>query len=95
MSEAVLRRVRAAVIAGAYDMTQHAVEEMAEDALTVVDVESALLTATLVRTETDDPRGTCYVLEGMAEDGGTLVGVVLRFNRAERPLIITVYEVME
>ena len=92
MSEAVLRRVRVAVNATAYDMTFHAVEELAEDGLTLDDVESALLTGSLIRTETDDPRGPRHVLQGTAADGRTLVGVVLRFTNTGRLLIITVYE---
>lgn len=95
MSDAVLRRVRVAVNAAAYDMTSHAVEELAEDGLTLDDVESALLTGSLVCTEKDDPRGPRHVLQGTAADSRTLVGFVLRFTNSGRLLIITVYEVTE
>lgn len=74
-------------------MTVHAAEEMAEDDLDILDVEQALMTGQLVRTEKDDPRGTKYVVEGVASDGETSVGVVGRFQGAERYLIITIYEV--
>ena len=73
-------------------MTVHAAEEMAEDDLDILDVEQALLTGQLLRTEKDDPRGTKYVIEGLATDGKTSVGVVGRFQ-GERYLIITIYEV--
>jgi hypothetical protein len=74
-------------------MTVHAMEEMAEDDLDIVDIEHAVLTGQVVRREKDDPRGTKYVVEGLAADGETPVGVVGRFKIAERYLILTVYEV--
>lgn len=74
-------------------MTLHAVEEMAEDGLDIVDVEQAIFNGQVVRTEKDDPRGTRYVVEGLAMDGETSVGVVGRFQGNERYLIITIYEV--
>ena len=68
---------------------------MAEDDLDVDDVESAILRGTIVRIERDDPRGTKYVIHGLAVDGITLVGAVGRFSSTERFLIITTYEVTE
>jgi hypothetical protein len=73
-------------------MTLHAMEEMAEDDLDILDVEQALLTGQVLRTERNDPRGTKHVMEGLATDGKTLVGVVGRFQ-GDRYLIITIYEV--
>ena len=52
-------------------MTVHAMEEMAEDDLDIVDIEQALLTGQVVRSEKDDPRGTKYVVEGFAADTET------------------------
>lgn len=72
-------------------MTFHASEEMAEDDLDILDVEQAVLNGQVVGREKDDPRGTKYVIEGLATDGETSVGVVGRFQ-AERYLIITIYE---
>ena len=80
---------------GQYDMTAHAAEEMAEDLLDIADVDSAVLTGHIARTERDDPRGTKYVVEGTAADGATPVGVVGRFTGTGRFLIITFYEVAE
>ena len=73
-------------------MTVHAIEEMAEDDLDIIDVEQAVLNGQVVRTEKDDPRGTKCVIEGLATDGETSVGVVGRFQGGERYLIITIYE---
>lgn len=53
------------------------------DDLHAVDVESAVLTGTLVRTEPDPVRGPKHVIEGTASDLETRVDAV----------IITVYEI--
>jgi Domain of unknown function (DUF4258) len=76
-------------------MTLHAMEEMAEDNLDILDVEHSLFNGQIARIEKDDPRGTKYVVEGLAVDEQTLIGVVGRFTTAERYLIITVYEITE
>jgi hypothetical protein len=68
-------------------------EEMAEDVLDIADLERAVLNGRVTRTERDDPRGTKYVIEGTATDGGTPVDIVGRFSGEDRFLIITVYEV--
>ncbi|HEY6233373.1 MAG TPA: DUF4258 domain-containing protein [Pyrinomonadaceae bacterium] len=94
MSSRTVERIRKAIRLRAYDMTVHAAEEMAEDDLDILDVEQAILTGQVSRTEKDDPRGTKYVLEGLATDGKTLIGVVGRFQ-GERYLIITIYEISE
>jgi len=74
-------------------MTAHAMEEMAEDGLDITDLEHAILSGQVARIEKGDPRGTNYVIEGMAMDGITPVGSVGRFARGDRYLIITVYEI--
>lgn len=74
-------------------MTVHAMEEMAEENLDILDMEHALLVGKIARIEKDDPRGTRYVVEGVAVDGQRPVAVVGRFTTARRYLIITVYEI--
>lgn len=76
-------------------MSAHAADEMAEDNLDIVDVETAVLTGVLMKTEADDPRGARYTIQGTAADGVTSVAVVGRFARSSRYLIITVYEVTD
>ena len=66
---------------------------MAEENLDIHDIEHALLSGRVARIEKDDPRGTKYIVEGVAVDGQTLVGVVGRFTTPGRYLIITVYEI--
>jgi hypothetical protein len=72
-------------------MSVHAVEEMAEDDLDILDIEAATLSGTISRLEKDDPRGPKYVLLGLAADRSTTVGVVGRFADESRFFIITVY----
>ena len=74
-------------------MTVHAMEEMAEDDLDIVDIEQAIFTGQVVRREKNDPRGPKYVVEGLATDSEPQIGVVGRFQGTERYLILTVYEV--
>lgn len=88
-------RIREKIRLRQYDMSAHAMEEMAEDMLTILDVEEAVLNGRVIRVEKDDPRGTKYVVVGDALDQQTPVGVVGRFASTGRYLIITVYEVTE
>jgi len=90
-----LDRIKDKVRLRQYDMSAHAMEEMAEDYLTILDVEVAILSGQVIRVEKDDPRGTKYVVVGTALDRQTPVGVVGRFASSGRYLIITVYEVTE
>jgi hypothetical protein len=90
-----IERIRDNIRLRQYDMSAHAMEELAEDDLDVEDVERAILTGTIVRIEREDPRGTKYVIHGLAVDGITLVGAVGRFTSTGRFLIITTYEVTE
>jgi len=77
-------------------MSAHAMEEMAEDLLTIEDIEAAVLSTRVSRIKKDDPRGTQYIREGVAMDRQTPVGVVGRcFASSGIYLVITVYEVTE
>ena len=74
-------------------MSAHAMEEMAEELLDIVDIENALQYGQIIRIERDDPRGTKYIIEGVAADQRTAVGVVGRFTGTGRYLVITVYKI--
>ena len=76
-------------------MTVHAVEEMAEDGLDLMDVEAAILNGRVIKREKDDPRGIRYTVHGAGTDWITPVGTVGRFTETGRYLIITVYTVSE
>jgi hypothetical protein len=88
-----INRIREKIRLRQYDMSAHAMEEMAEDLLTILDIEEAILSGQVIRIEKDDLRGTKYVVVGTALDQQTPVGVVGRFASTGRYLIITVYEV--
>jgi Domain of unknown function (DUF4258) len=79
---------------GTYDMTVHALEEMAEDGLDILDFEQSILYGQISRIEKDDPRGTRYVIEGPAIEEQISVGSVGRFVN-DRYLIITVYAIAD
>lgn len=95
MPRSDIDRIKEKIRLRQYDMSAHAMEEMAEDFLTILDVEAAVLSGQVIRFEKDDPRGTKYIVVGTALEGQTPVGVVGRFASSGRYLIITVYEVTE
>ena len=95
MPRRIIHQIRAAIPNATYDMTLHAVEEMAEDELDLIDVETAILNGRPIKTERDDPRGPRYILHGTGADGMTPVGTVGRFTEPGYYLIITVYKVAE
>ena len=95
MSRRLLERIRVAVLSGDYDLTRHAIDEMAEDGLGIFDVECAILKGEITKIETDDPRGPRCTVIGLAEDQKTEVGVVGCFTETGIYLVITVYEVIE
>ena len=42
MSRRLLERIRSAIVSGEYDLTRHAIDEMAEDGLGIFDVETGI-----------------------------------------------------
>lgn len=93
MPRSNIERIREKIRLRQYDLTLHAMEEMAEDQLDIIDIEKAILNGRISRIERDDPRGTKYVVEGLAADRVTPVGIVGRFTSVGRYLIITVYKI--
>ena len=92
MPHRLIDRIRERIRKLEYDMTVHAMEEMAEDDLDILDIEEAVLNGRVVRSNRRDHRGTIYTVEGTALDGEKLIGVVGRFSHANF-LVITVYEI--
>ena len=95
MLQQVIQRIREKIRHNHYDITIHAMEEMAEDSLDIFDVEQVILGGKIIRTEKDDPRGTRYVILGTAVNRQIQVEVVGRFTSIERYLIVTVYEITD
>ncbi len=67
----------------------------AEDNLDILDVEQAILSGRVTRIERGKLEKPKYVIEGLAVDQDTLMGVVGRFTETGRYLIITVYEITD
>lgn len=95
MTQRIIQRIREKIRLGQYDMTVHAMEEMAEDNLDILDVEHAILNGQITSSEKDDRRRTKYVIHGISVDKHTEIGVVGRFKETGRYLIITVYEIFD
>lgn len=93
VARGILERMRAAVAAGVYHLTAHALHEMGDDDLQIWDLEAAILTGRLRGRQRGDPRGTRYVVHGRSADRAGRVGAVCRFTETGRLLIITVYRV--
>ncbi|MGD2093060.1 MAG: DUF4258 domain-containing protein [Candidatus Aminicenantes bacterium] len=94
MPRHIIEKIRDAIRSGNYDMTSHALDEMAEDELRIIDVENAVLTGKIIKRQKDDPRGTKYVIQGICSVQSTYVGVVGRFKETGVFLIVTVYAIM-
>jgi len=62
VARGILARIRRAITHGDYDVSAHALGEMAEDKLDLWDLEAAILTGKLRGRQRDDPRGTRYVI---------------------------------
>ncbi len=60
MPRSWIERIREKVRLRQYDMTVHAVEELAEDGLDIADMEHAVFAGRVVRIERGDPRGNKF-----------------------------------
>ncbi|HXM48127.1 MAG TPA: DUF4258 domain-containing protein [Pyrinomonadaceae bacterium] len=59
-----------------YQISVHANEEMANDLLEAIDVENAILTGSITKRFTKDPRGTRYEVTGEASDRRTMAVIL-------------------
>jgi uncharacterized DUF497 family protein len=87
----ILRQMRDGVRKRQYVMTLHAEEEMADDGLTIFDVERAILTGEIVERQEDYQSGEWkYQVLGQAIDD-RLITVVGKLSITNTLVIITVY----
>ena len=93
MPHRLIERIRRKILFRDYDLTIHAIEEMAEDDLDIFDIEHAVLHGEITRRDKRDPRGIKYTIQGLSSDGEKLVGIVGRFHGTAHFLIITVYDI--
>jgi len=83
-----IRTIRALVQNGAFYLTEHALEEAADDGFDIFDVEYAILEGKIRKVW---PREGKYECVGPALDGRR-VGIVCRVTARRKVRIITVYE---
>ncbi|MDE0481459.1 MAG: DUF4258 domain-containing protein [Candidatus Poribacteria bacterium] len=88
----ILQLIRQKITDNFYQITQHAKDEMHNDALSTVDVKNAIRRGRIVQRLTHDPRGIRYVLSGPARDGRE-INVVCRILDSGKLRIITVYAI--
>jgi hypothetical protein len=88
----ILKQMREKVRSRQYVMTLHAEEEMDEDNLSIFDVESSILTGTIVERQRDRAKQEWkYLVQGESLDGSRVIVVVSKFGFADRLVILTVY----
>ena len=91
MFERVLKRFREKIRRREYVMSVHAEEEMDNDGLTILDIESSVLTGRIVERQRDlRTREWKYVVLGAGIDGDP-VGIVCKLSPTGRLAIITTY----
>lgn len=81
---------RRKVVAGSYEVTQHAKDEAANDELDIEDIESILLTGKIIGTLTKDLRGMRYVVAGITVNKKE-AEMVCRLLPSGKMRVITVY----
>jgi len=83
--------MRELVRRGQYVITTHADEEADEDGLSILDIESAILTGSIVERQRDHETGEWkYVVHGRTIEGDGAF-VVAKFGLVGRLYILTVY----
>ena len=91
MYDRVLRRMRDKIRTREYVLTAHAEEEMANDDLTIYDVERGTLTGRVTERQKDaEHREWKYCLQGQTVDGDD-VAIVAKLGPTGKLVIITVY----
>lgn len=89
--ERILKRFREKVRRCEYVMSLHAEEEMDDDGLTILDIESSVLTGRIVERQRDTrTREWKYVVRGAGIDGSP-VGIVGKLSPTGQLVIITTY----
>ena len=93
MHDRQLRRFRAAVRLGAYELTYHELDEMEQDRLSVLDLESCVLTGSIEERQRDRRTGEWKcVIQGRALLGGE-IAVVVKWLPAGRMAVLTIFRV--
>ena len=87
----ILERFRSGIRERRYVVTLHALDEMDEDALSVFDVERAILTGEIIERQRDQAmREWKYVVRGNAVDGRQIM-VVSKLGSTDKLVVITAW----
>ena len=87
----ILERFRSGIRKRRYVVTLHALDEMDEDALSVFDVERAILTGEIIERQRDQAmREWKYVVRGNAVDGRQIM-VVSKLGSTDKLVVITAW----
>ena len=93
MYKRILKQMRERIRTRQYVMTFHAEEEMADDNLSIFDIEHVVLTGKIVERQKDKKtKGWKYILEGKTISTGKAV-VVGKLSITGKLVIITVYKI--
>ena len=93
MYERILRQMRERIRARKYVMTFHAEEEMADDNLSIFDIERVVLTGKIVERQKDNcTKEWEYIVEGKTISTSMAV-VVGKLSITGKLVIITVYKI--
>jgi len=93
MSEVILYKMREKIRARQYIMTLHAEEEMEDDGLTIFDVESIVLTGTIIERQKDAVTAEWkYLVRGKSLKNFNAI-VVGKLSPTGKLVILTVYRV--
>jgi len=88
---AIIHTIREKIVEQEYEFTiPHFFEEMADDNLSLTDIEMAIANGRIRRKFTRDPRGTRYEVVGPATDGRE-IAVICRIKNTGRLILITAY----
>ncbi len=91
MFERILNQLREKVRTRQYVMTLHANEEMEEDELTIFDVESAVLSGSIIERQKDSASGEWkYLVKGESLDGGPVI-TVTKISPTGKLIFVTVF----
>src|SRR5712692_2180608 len=91
MFERILKQFREKIRAAQFVVTLHAVEELEDEELSVLDVEQAILTGTITRRQKDADTGEWkYLVSGSTLSRDDVV-VVAKLSPTDKLVIITIY----
>ncbi len=91
MTQVTITRLRQLIRTLSYVVSNHAADELEDDQLSILDLESIVLTGQIVERQRDrQTRETKFVIQGGTLDG-TAAEVVAKVGHTGRLFIITVY----